>query len=267
MSAVALAYTYQPASEHEPPTANRAATRVWQVLDRVDYRLVESEEDRAAVGRLRYDAYLREGAIDPNPSRSFVDPHDDDPNAWTFGVYIDEELAASVRMHVATKDFPVLPSLEVFSDLLEPELQAGKTLIDPTRLVTDQRLARLFPSLPYIAVRVCWMATVHFKAERTLAAVRPEHQAFYKRTFNYRAASGPRVYPLLSKPITLMTADYDEVCEYVYRRYPFFRSTYFERRMLFERARPSAAVIPLNPVSSEQLSPADEQLPLFAQAG
>jgi hypothetical protein len=45
------------------------------------------------------------------------------------------------------------------------------------------------------------------------------------------------------------------------------RSTYFERRMLFERRRPSAAVIPLNPIPSEQVSPVDEQLPLFAQAG
>ena len=48
-------------------------------------------------------------------------------------------------------------------------------------------------------------------------------------------------YPLLIKPITLMTANYREVSDYVYRRYPFFRSTYFERRMLFERAGPLCA--------------------------
>jgi hypothetical protein len=216
---------------------------------------------------LRYESYLREGAIDPNPAQSFTDPHDDDQNAWTFGVYVDEELAASVRMHVGTKDCPLLPSLDVFPDLLEPELQAGKTLIDPTRLVTDQRLARLHQSLPYVTLRLCWMAAVHFNAEHTLAAVRPEHQAFYKRVFKHRPICGPRVYPLLSKPIALMTTNYREITEYVYRRYPFFHSTAFERRMLFERRRPSAAVIPLNPVPSEQLAPADEQLPLFAQAG
>ncbi len=270
MNAVALAYSYEagstpltvssPGSASGPEIANKSAARVWQVLEKVDYRLVETEKDRAAVGRLRYDAYLREGAIGPDPSLSFTDAHDEDKNAWTFGVYIDEELAASIRLHVATKDCPVLPSLEVFPDLLEPELQAGKTIVDPTRLVTDQRFARLYPSLPYITVRLCWMATIYFKAEHALAAVRPEHQAFYKRTFLYRPLCGPREYPLLSKPITLMTSDYRQVSDYVYRRYPFFHSTHFERRALFERHPalvPAAA--PLEPRPAEQL-------PLFAEA-
>jgi hypothetical protein len=33
-----------------------------------------------------------------------------------------------------------------------------------------------------------------------------------------------------------MTVNYEEVADTVHRRYPFFRSTYFERRMLFDRA-------------------------------
>ncbi len=106
----------------------------------------------------------------------------------------------------------------------------------------------------------------YFNAEHTLAAVRPEHQAFYRRVFKHRPLCGARAYPPLIKPLTLMTTNYREITEYVYRRYPFFRSSYFERRMLFER-RPSAAVIPLTPFASEQLPSADEQLPLFAQAG
>ncbi len=78
MSAVALAYAreHKPTREHEAPS--ELAVRVFQLLERVDYRLAESEEARAAIGRLRYEAYLREGAIDPDPSQSFTDPHDDD---------------------------------------------------------------------------------------------------------------------------------------------------------------------------------------------
>jgi len=262
MSAVALAYSSEPGTE----ASSKTAARVQELLDKVDYRLADSEEDRAAIGRLRYEAYLREGAIEPNPSESFIDPHDEDKNALTFGVYVDDELAASVRVHVANKDCPVLPSLEVFPDVLEPELEAGKTIVDPTRLVTNHRLARLYPGLPYITVRLPWMAGILYKAEHTLAAVRPEHQAFYKRTFKHRLLSEPRPYPLLRKPISLMSVHCCAVSDYVYRRYPYFHSTQFERRMLFER-RPSAEVIALNPASGEQLPPADEQLPLFAQAG
>jgi hypothetical protein len=103
------------------------------------------------------------------------------------------------------------------------------------------------------------MTTIHFKAERTLAAVRPEHQAFYKCTFLYRPICGLRSCPRLNKPISLMTADYREVSAYVYRRYPFFHTTCFERRALFERPAPLVPIsTPLEPLPAEQL-------PLFAQ--
>ena len=232
----------------------------------MDCRIVRTDDERAAVGRLRYEAYLREGAIDSSALQSFTDPHDEDPNAWVFGLYLGGELASSIRLHIASTEAPNFPSLAVFADLLAPELEAGKTIIDPTRFVTDQRLARLYPALPYVTLRLCWLAAEYFDADHLLAAVRPEHQAFYRRLFSHRPICGPRCYPSLSKPITLMTVDYRQVADRIYRRFPFVRSTYFERRMLFERARPSAAVIPLNPVPSEQLSPS-EQLPLFAQAG
>lgn len=258
MSALALAYSGEPASGPEAPS--KSANRVQELLDKVDYRLADSEEGWAAIGRLRYEAYLREGAIEPNASQSFTDAHDDDKNARTFGVYIDNELAASIRIHLLTKDAHDSPSFEAFFDVLEPELEAGKTIVDPNRFVINQQMARLYPNLPYAMLRVCWMASKYFNAEHTLAAVRPEHQAFYRRVFKHRPLCGARAYPPLIKPLTLMTTNYREITEYVYRRYPFFRSSYFERR-------PSAAVIPLTPFASEQLSPSDGQLQLFAQAG
>jgi hypothetical protein len=65
--------------------------------------------------------------------------------------------------------------------------------------------------------------------------VRVEHQAFYRRTFGHRAICPPRSYPLLAKKIGLMAADREAVTDRVHRRYRFFRSTFFERRMLFDR--------------------------------
>ena len=235
MSAVALAYSY------DSPPRTGFSDRISRLLDKVDCRVIQSDEDREAIARLRYDAYLREGAIPPNPSRLFADPYDDKKNVWIFGLYIDDELASSIRIHVATKDVPVFPSLSVFSDLLEPELAAGKTIVDPTRFVTDPRISRLHPGLPYVTLRLCWLAAEHFEAEHFLVAVRAEHQAFYKRTFNHRSICGQRNYPLLSKPITLMTVDHNQVADRVYHRYPFFRSTFFERRMLSSRASRNVA--------------------------
>lgn len=211
------------------------ADRVAQLLERVDYRRAESAEDCEAIFRLRYDAYLREGTISPSFGRRIADDYDETDNAWLFGLHIDGTLASSIRLNVATRAQPELPAMRVFSDVLMPELEVGKTIVDPTRFVVDYASSRTYPELAYVTVRLGWVAGDFFNADLILATVRVEHQAFYKRVFGHRPMCDARPYPSLTKPISLMTLDYPAVREPVHRRYPFFRSTYFERRMLFER--------------------------------
>jgi N-acyl-L-homoserine lactone synthetase len=231
--------------------------RVAQLLDKIDCRLIDSEEDRDAIYRLRYEAYLREGAITANFSKRFTDQYDETKNVWLFGLYIDGDLASSIRIHVATKDNPEFPGRKVFSDLLEPELAAGKTLIDPTRFVTDKHYSKLYPGLPYVTLRLCWLAAEYFAAEHFLVAIRTEHQAFYKRTFMHELICDARPYPTLTKPISLMTVNQAKVADQVHRRYPFFRSSYFERRMLFEPYRPAHRTS-IQPHANLRLVPAEE---------
>jgi hypothetical protein len=209
--------------------------RVTQLLEQVDYRRADSAQEKDAIYRLRYDAYLREGAIAPDFKKKVFDSYDELPNAWTFGVYIDGRLASSIRLHVASKDRPVLPAGQVFADILGPQIEAGKTIVDPTRFVSDPVVARHYPELPYVTVRLIQLGADFFGADFVLAAVRAEHQAFYKRAFGHRAVCEPRPYPTLKKPISLMMLDYPAAKPRVVQRYPFLRSTGFERRMLFER--------------------------------
>ncbi len=224
--------------------------RVAQLLDRIDCRPADSPEDREAIFRLRYQAYLREGAISPNLSGRFCDPYDDSQNAWLFGLYLEGELASSIRLHVAAGVHRDFPSRKVFADLLEPELDAGRVIVDPTRFVTDPRHSRVNPGLPHVTLRLAWLATEYFAADHFLVAIRAEHQAFYRRTFNHCLICEPRPYPLLSKPISLMTLHYPSVADQVHQRYPFFRSTFFERRMLFDRDLP----IPQIPFGNEAVA-------------
>jgi hypothetical protein len=206
------------------------------LLDRVDYRRIESVEDREAVYRLRYTAYLREGTIQPNFTKRLSDNYDEMENAWTFGLMIDDVLASSFRMHVSTPAHPDLPALHVFPDILEPEIEAGKTIIDPTRFVADPASARRYPELPHVTVRLGYLAAEYFKADIVLATVRAEHQAFYKRVFGHRSVCPPRPYPTLMKPISMMMLNYPTARESILQRQPYFHSTLFERRMLFERS-------------------------------
>jgi hypothetical protein len=43
-----------------------------------------------------------------------------------------------------------------------------------------------------------------------------------------------------------MTVHYPSVADQVHQRYPFLRSTLFERRMLFERDSPMRQIVPAN---------------------
>jgi N-acyl-L-homoserine lactone synthetase len=212
------------------------------LLERVDYRRADTPEEREAIFRLRYKAYLGEGAIAASPSERFADPLDDTSNAWIYGVHVDGELASSIRLHVAAPHAPELPALNVFSDLLGPELGSGKTIIDPTRFVADRLASRRYPELCYVTTRLAWLASEYFQTSLLLATVRTEHQAFYRRVFGHRVICDARHYPSLAKPISLMALDYAMARERVPQRYPFFRSTFFERRMLFGRAPAAAAL-------------------------
>ena len=212
-------------------------------LDQVDYRLAQTPEEKDEIYRLRYRAYLREGAIKPSPDGRVIDQFEDAPNAWTFGVYFQGELYSSIRVSVLTSEWRMSPSVELFGDVLHPQLDKGRVIIDSTRFVADPEKARNFPELPYVTVRLGSMAGVHFNADYGLAIVRPEHQAFYRRVFLHETWCEPRLYPGLVKPVGLMAAHLPTVRDKVLARYPFLRSSAFERRTLFDRGgeRPSSS--------------------------
>ena len=217
-------------------TTPAAFGRNSDLLDQVDYRLAETPEEKDEIYRLRYRAYLREGAIQPTSDQRVTDQYEDAPNAWTFGVYFQGELYSSIRVSVLTSEWRMSPSVELFGDVLHPKLDQGLVFIDSTRFVADPEKARNFPELPYVTVRLGSMAGVHFNADFGLAIVRAEHQAFYRRLFLQETWCEPRLYPGLVKPVGLMAAHLPTVRERVLARYPFLRSTAFERRMLFERS-------------------------------
>jgi hypothetical protein len=226
-------------------TTERPLKRKIGLLDEVDYRLAETEAEKEAIYRLRYRAYLHEGAIEPRADQRLADRFDDLPNSWVFGIYLDDELTSSIRISVATPDNDDTPAVDAFRDLLEPELARGKVIVDPNRFVADPERRTKYPELPYLTVRLAYVACTHFRADIGTATVRKEHQAFYRRVFLHKALCPPRPYPTLTKPLCLMVVDYPTMCEKVFHRYPFFRSSAFERRMLFERGGEHSPVIDL----------------------
>jgi len=219
-----------------------AVGRGAELLTDVDYHLAETAAEKEEIYNLRYRAYLREGAILPSDSERVSDRYDDLPNTFIFGIYIHGELYSSIRVSVLTAECRESPSAAMFPDLLLPELDRGKVIIDPTRFVADPEKARKFLELPYVTVRLGYVACAHFHADIGLANVRPEHRAFYRKVFLQEPWGEPRMHPGLLKPVGLVAANYPEIKERVFRRFPFMRSSAFERRMLFERPSRSIPV-------------------------
>ncbi len=114
------------------------------LLDQVDYRLAETPAEKEEIYNLRYRAYLREGAIRPSAEQRVADQFEDAPNAWTFGVYFHGELYSSIRVSVLTSEWRLSPSVELFGDVLHPQLDKGMIFIDSTRFVADPEKAQEF---------------------------------------------------------------------------------------------------------------------------
>lgn len=214
--------------------ANVFSERVDDVLRSVRCRRIQSGSDLEAVYALRYNAYVREGNIPISPEQRFEDDFDRAPNVWIFGIYLQGVLASSIRVHVASPECPISPCLTVFPEVLEPLIEEGKTIVDPTRFVVDREMARQFPQLPYLTVRLGFLASERFNADLGLASVRQEHCAFYRRLFGLQTLCEPRSYLSLRIPLGLMGANYLSVREQIVSRYPFMRSTPEELEALFD---------------------------------
>jgi hypothetical protein len=238
-----------------------AEPRTWPVprgsglFDRVDYRLLETPEERDSVYLLRYRAYLHGGLILPSESRRVRDCYDDAPNVWIFGVYIDGELCSSLRIHVLASEWRMSYSTELYGDVLHSRLDRGEVFVDPARLAADPERAKQFPELPYVTLRLAYLACDHFNADTGLAMVRPDHQPFYRRVFLHEPIAEPRAFPgWHTMKTSLMASDFRTLREKVLARFPIMRSSAFERRMLFDRGSPHRAL--LRPVLvSAPLSP------------
>jgi hypothetical protein len=213
------------------------------LFDRVDYRLIESPEEKDLIYLMRYRAYLHGGLISPSETLRVTDRYDDSPNVWLFGIFVDGELCGSFRLHVLTSEWRDSYTTELFGDILHPRLDRGEVFIDPARFTADPEKARRFPELPYLTVRLAYMACDYFNADTGLAMVRTDHQAFYRRVLLSETISHARPFPGWdTKKVILMASDFPKVREKIVARFPIMRSNAFERRMLFDRVNQRRAL-------------------------
>jgi hypothetical protein len=233
------------------------AATLLDLLDRVEYRRVNPDDQFDPVYRLRYEAYRREAFVPANDEQIVRDEFEELPNAYCYGVYLDGRLVSSVRFHHMTREFRMAPSYSVFPDVLDPLIEAGHTMIDPGRFTADYEASLAFPALPYLTLRIPTMAVKHFRVKYCLSTVRPEHAAFYRRIYRSQLFGAARYYHGLTFPMELWACDCPVVYPGLVVRYPFFDSTAKEREALFgPLGRTHVGIRPTARVASGEMEPA-----------
>jgi hypothetical protein len=218
------------------------AGKVQELLERTEYRRCESGEDLEAIYRLRYKAYKLHDFIQESSDQMVTDDLDEAPNCYRFGVFIDGDLVSTVRIHHITQAEPYGPVMKVFGDTLMPRLARGDSFINPTLFAGEPHYRSPLRALPYLTLRLGLLASVYFDATSCVGVVRDEHTAFYRRVFGAVQVGEPRAYPPFSVPVVLYDANCAANREGILKRFPFFKSTPVEQRMLF--AKPAKGELP-----------------------
>jgi len=199
----------------------------------VEYRRAVTAEEKAAIFRMRHEAYTSNGTIAPRPSGLFHDKFDESPNAWLIAVFIDGELASSIRIHISAAMSAPLPAMLPFGDVITPHLEAGECLIDASKHVNRLEFSRRYPEMPLITMRPGFLAEQYFNADFITGACRADNQGAFRRMLAVTRWAAPREYPNLDGGWALMAYDCHALRAKTHARYPFYVSTLDEQRRLF----------------------------------
>ena len=220
--------TYSPEHTHSAFTAGILA-----LMERMEYRRVISAEDLEEVDQLRRKSYYTSGLVDREKFGSLVDEYDHDPACHVIGVYIDEKLVGTIRLHVVTSDHLQGPTEHYFRERAVEYTQNGRIYVDPSRLATDPESMWQYPVLPLLVLRTAAMASEYFGAEYCMSVVRNDLAKAYKKFFAAVEIEPFKEFDGVSGSLALLAAKVSDIRTHITTKLPFFQSTDFERRMLF----------------------------------
>jgi hypothetical protein len=221
-------------SDYLVALSTRRAAELSHFSKRVTCKVARSHVERDAIFKLRYQSSLRAGLIPQNSFGRYLEPADHAANTYIIGLHVDHKLVSTLRLQIGSPLIPSFSSLELFPDVLEPLRRSRKTVVDLGCVATDAEFARQYAWLPYIVLRSWIIAAEHFHADYISAAVRPQHQLFFKRALDCIVHAEARLLPHHLASVGLVTLNFADSAERLYENLPFLRSTPSERQDLFE---------------------------------
>lgn len=208
-------------------------SKIFDLLNRVEYRRITLKPDLDEVAALREQSYTSREFIDLENFGSFVDKYDSMEDCYVVGVYIDEKLTSTVRLHIVSEDHLHGPTFTYFPHRARELTSLGRRFVDPSRFAADHQLLWQYPLLPFLTLRVVAMACEFFRADYATNFIRGDAASFYKRSFGSIELEPPQMVDRFTVPMMLMAARVEDIRNGIETRYPFFRSLPYEQRLMF----------------------------------
>jgi hypothetical protein len=232
-------------SDHPAAVSDRGIIQLSRFSEPIVARLARIYVERDAIFKLRYHSYRRAALIPANAFSRYIESSDHAESSYLIGLYVDRTLIATLRLQIGNATATALSPPELFPRALKPLLKGNKTVVHMSCVATHPDLACTYAWLPYFILRSWIVAAQHFQADTIAAAVRPQHQVFYRRVLECQLHGESWSQPRHLAPVGLVSLDFAASARRLYENIPFLRSTRAERQQLFApEVTPSRATTP-----------------------
>jgi hypothetical protein len=99
------------------------------------------------------------------------------------------------------------PRIEAFSDILDPMIASGLTLVDGARFVVDPTIGSARLSIAWQTLKICLRVAEDIEADYGVAAVQLSHIKLYQKIYNFTQIADPRDYCQLNTKLALIGVD------------------------------------------------------------
>lgn len=227
---------------------------------RIEYRRITAYEDFEEMGRLRAFSYSFNDTLVNKPKDVILDDIDFNPHSFCYVMYVDGEMALTLRLQHISSDNPEGPATEYFGDVVEPLMDQGMRFIIPGRLAINPLIENKSMGLPLMALRLSALARRYFDADSVLSLIRKGHAAYHRRFFGASQVAPLRQFDDVTEPLMLFTTPREKQAE-IFQRHAFFNGMAHEERLLFgpiEAGKP--APLTILPTACEALGIQSHQL-------
>lgn len=203
----------------------------------IKYKLAESRDERTAAFRLVYQAYIRAGLIESNPSAMRVTPYQLQPGSAIFIATLRDEVISTVSL---IADGPLgLPMESIYREEVARLRESGQYFGEVSALADRrQQMSRTLP----VFVKLMRLMVQYAQGQgigRLLVAVHPRHGRFYQRFLSFQELADERSYPQVrNRPAVALYLDFARIARERPPNYELFFGKHLAAEQLLPRPMP-----------------------------